>query len=768
MDDSDEFGLCIYHGGKFATIGTSSRLYSGGELTSRYGLDRDRFGYLDLEEEVQKLGYVSWKCLAYKVPRTLVYMELSEDKHVMQMLKHISRSCRSISVYVDDGKREVVKAVTEVVTKTVTKTITTTKRSVGKGGGKSEKVKEKVDVGGQKVDKGKGKVEQGGEKGEVGDDVVSQYSQLTDAAEWSTDEDDDDYCPGEEDEELVESEDSLGDMELGSDDDEYEQARVNLREGLGVLGDNMSDNELSLEAENSDSCDSDGQLVRSKQPKVVYDPKMDIADLQLVLGMRFEDGFQCKKALVSWSIVKGHPIHFRRVNKEQCEAYCEEPCMWRVFASTVQKEKSLVVKVLGDDHTCTFAVENRQASYKWIGEQYIEVFRVRPQMMVEEFRNDVKRRFNIAIPNGRLYRAKAYALETLRGSVTGHYAKLRSYISELMRVDREGRFELLVGDGTIFKGLYIGFSALKKGFVEGCRPIIGLDGCFLKTHLGGQLLCAIGKDGNNQMYPIAWAVVEVENEACWAWFISMLLEELGVTDGSGYTFISDQQKGLTNAIKDLAPFAEHRNCARHVYMNWKKQFKGVTLKHMFWEGVRSSYKEEWDAAMDKLKAENMVAYENFIERDPSRFCKAFISTACVSDMVDNNVSETFNGYILNARGKHIIHMLEAVRSGLRERQFQKLKHVESVSDVLTPAVRKKVEKLKSLARFCTAHPGLGGKFEVENKDDRFIVSLPERNCSCRVWELTGIPCIHAISAIHFMKEDPANYVHKYLTTFFFW
>ncbi|XP_057793143.1 uncharacterized protein LOC131009751 [Salvia miltiorrhiza] len=352
--------------------------------------------------------------------------------------------------------------------------------------------------------------------------------------------------------------------------------------------------------------------------------------------------------------------------------------------------------------------------------------------MVEELRSDVKRRFNIAIPNGRLYRAKAYALETLKGSVTGHYAKLRSCISELMKVDREGRFELLVGDGTIFKGLYIDFSALKKGFVEGCRPIIGLDGCFLKTHLGGQLLCAIGKNGINQMYPIAWAVVEVENEMVQVTNSYRINKSVTYTDGSGYIYLH------YSVIEFVVGFDK---CC-----------------------VRSSYKEEWDASMDKLKAENMMAYENFIERDPSRFCKAFISTACVSDMVDNNVSETFNGYILNARGKHIIDMLEEIRSDLRERQFKKLKHVESVSDVLTPAARKKVEKLKSLARFCTAHPGLGGKFEVENKDDRFIVSLPERTCSCRVWELTGIPCIHAISAVHFMKKDPANYVHKYLTT----
>jgi hypothetical protein len=39
-------------------------------------------------------------------------------------------------------------------------------------------------------------------------------------------------------------------------------------------------------------------------------------------------------------------------------------------------------------------------------------------------------------------------------------------------------------------------------------PIIGLDGCFLKGYYGGQILAAIGRDPNDQMLPIAFAVVE--------------------------------------------------------------------------------------------------------------------------------------------------------------------------------------------------------------------------------------------------------------------
>ncbi|KAH6773256.1 hypothetical protein C2S51_011660 [Perilla frutescens var. frutescens] len=92
-------------------------------------------------------------------------------------------------------------------------------------------------------------------------------------------------------------------------------------------------------------------------------------------------------------------------------------------------------------------------------------------------------------------------------------------------------------------------------------------------------------------------------------------------DGLGYTFISDQQKGLTNALIELAPHDEHRNCARHVYCNWKKQFKGPTLKNLFWRATRSTYVAAYKKALEDMKVENKEAYLNFIERDPSKFCK---------------------------------------------------------------------------------------------------------------------------------------------------
>ena len=64
----------------------------------------------------------------------------------------------------------------------------------------------------------------------------------------------------------------------------------------------------------------------------------------------------------------------------------------------------------------------------------------------------------------------------------------------------------------IFDKFYVCLDACKRGFLDGCRPLIGLDGCFLKGYYKGGLLVVVAQDGNNAFYLIAFAIVESETK----------------------------------------------------------------------------------------------------------------------------------------------------------------------------------------------------------------------------------------------------------------
>ena len=77
-----------------------------------------------------------------------------------------------------------------------------------------------------------------------------------------------------------------------------------------------------------------------------------------------------------------------------------------------------------------------------------------------------------------------------------------------------------------------------------CIHCAGLDGCFVKLTTGQQLLAATGRDGNNNLFPLAFALVDKEETATWSWFLTQLKYAIGGESGKFgyYTIISDRQK----------------------------------------------------------------------------------------------------------------------------------------------------------------------------------------------------------------------------------
>lgn len=104
----------------------------------------------------------------------------------------------------------------------------------------------------------------------------------------------------------------------------------------------------------------------------------------------------------------------------------------------------------------------------------------------------------------------------------------------------------------------------------------------------------MGRDDNNRMYPIAWACVEIKNTETWSWFLQVLADDLGTSDGHGYTIMSDQQKGLLKAVSDIWPKVETKVCMRHVYCNFRQVFGGgLQYWRGFWKIAKSTTKNDF-------------------------------------------------------------------------------------------------------------------------------------------------------------------------------
>ncbi|XP_078445757.1 uncharacterized protein LOC144714840 [Wolffia australiana] len=266
--------------------------------------------------------------------------------------------------------------------------------------------------------------------------------------------------------------------------------------------------------------------------------------------MTFESGSQFKSAVKNYAICNGFNVRFERSTENIVEVACHKHCPWRIYASWGPTREAFVIKSLNDERMCYTDPTNIHADYRWIAEHFLETIRRDMNYKVVDMLRELQEKYGIIVSRPTCYNARSLARKMLQGSLNEQYHMLPCYVAELQKVNMNSTFQLEVEHDihyslARFKRLYICLESLVRGFLEGCRPVIGLDSCFLKTELKGQLLSAVGRNGNNQMFPIAWAVVEGENQP---WFISLLIRDSGIVDGCGWTIVSDQQKGLENAV----------------------------------------------------------------------------------------------------------------------------------------------------------------------------------------------------------------------------
>lgn len=147
------------------------------------------------------------------------------------------------------------------------------------------------------------------------------------------------------------------------------------------------------------------------------------------------------------------------------------------------------------------------------------------------------------------YRAKRKALQEIEGNHRQQYWKLWDYCEMIRRINPRSIALLKVertlsNTAPVFQRMFVVYEAQARGFVNCCRPIIGLDACHLKGPFG-QLMHVVGRDANDQMFPIAIAAVEAELKDSWVWFLENLLQVIGRLKEHGWTFISDRQKVCT-------------------------------------------------------------------------------------------------------------------------------------------------------------------------------------------------------------------------------
>ncbi|KAK2360659.1 hypothetical protein QL285_085904 [Trifolium repens] len=171
-------------------------------------------------------------------------------------------------------------------------------------------------------------------------------------------------------------------------------------------------------------------------------------------------------------------------------------------------------------HSCIRTLHNKTANSKWVSKTVVKLMQTFAKVRLKDIMQHMRTHFALGITMSTAWKAKQYATEVIEGDSIRQYSQLRAYADELRRVSKGNTVVIGVERPmpTLpprFGSFYFCFDGSKKGFIHGCRPFIGVDGCHLKTKYGGQLLIAVGRDPNDQYFPLAFGVVETETTESW-------------------------------------------------------------------------------------------------------------------------------------------------------------------------------------------------------------------------------------------------------------
>ncbi|CAI9289777.1 unnamed protein product [Lactuca saligna] len=466
----------------------------------------------------------------------------------------------------------------------------------------------------------------------------------------------------------------------------------------------------------------------------IHDPSIKWNMMKPLLGERYESPHQLQQCLTNYAIKSGYNIKFAKCDTMRLIAKCgskmkSQPYPIRVHASWMTQERSFQIKTLVDEHKCVrnFNISNL-LSPRWLARHFLKELIMKPNLKCKEMQSIIRTKFHYGVSWSKAYKTRCRAMTIIDGKLTEHYARVWDYCHELLRSNPGSTVHVGVtinsDHTTYFHRMYLCFKAIKEGWKIGCHRVIGLDGSFLKGTRKGELLTAIGRDGNNQVYPIAWAVVDIEKKANWKWFLELLTEDLNLLDGGGFTVISDQHKGLLEATKEVLPNVEHRQCARHIYATFRKTYSGVEFKNMFWATSLSTVESEFLRKIDDIKEVNPNAYEHLTARDPHTWCRVFFRT----DIACSTIC------------------------------YKRHKKWESV---VCPVAIKKMNRLGEDLRNLNVNPSGPSIFEARNGLEGYVINLQSKVCSCRLWDISGIPCVHAQCAILFTGQDHVQFISEW-------
>ncbi|PWA60179.1 transposase, MuDR, MULE transposase domain protein [Artemisia annua] len=452
------------------------------------------------------------------------------------------------------------------------------------------------------------------------------------------------------------------------------------------------------------------------------------------LGDKFKDKNECMLSIGKKAIIDGFEYYVVKSCKKRYSVRCSIPgCRWNIYTRKFKSSNHFKVTSLHPIHTCNLTQllpNHRNASNVIIGHMIVDKLRDNRRVYTGK---DIKKDFNIDwkidISYHRAWTGKNYALKLLHGSHEESFAVLPKYFYNLkmanpgtvthIDTDSEGRFKMC----------FVGFGVSIRSFLNYMRPLIKIDAAHLKGRYLGTNLLVVGMDANNQIIPLATGVAQGETVESWSWFLGKLKECIG--DRNDLAIISDRHFAITIACKTVFPRAFHGYCCRHLMMNCN--LKSRKHKALFWKTCKAYLVSDFDSAIAEIRSFKPDAYRKLEEAGFDKWSRAYCPAKRYNYLTSNSA--------------------ESINASHQE--------CDPPADALTSWASAKVnDRMIKSATWVVRGIWHGKIYQVRDSRSVHTVNLTDGECSCRKWQLSGLPCGHVCAVARFSGMSNCNHWAK--------
>ncbi|XP_016195870.1 uncharacterized protein LOC107636914 [Arachis ipaensis] len=352
-------------------------------------------------------------------------------------------------------------------------------------------------------------------------------------------------------------------------------------------------------------------------------------DGEFSVGMEFSSREAVIKAMKDYTIRRGVDYRVHESEPTTFYAKCTQygtGCDWLIRVSKISRKYCWEIRRYNGSHTCiraTISQYHSKLDSNTIAEVIKPLVEVDPFIKVKSVIAKVQSKFNYTISYCKAWLAKQKAMESIFGGWEASYEALPIWFEAMCHKEPSAvvHFEIM----PAYQGddLVLNIRVLHRVFWS---------------------YYPFSQDGNKNIVPIAFAIVEGETSEAWHFFPSNLRHHVVTRDGVG--LISDRYDSIRSAIarsngawSPLKTF--HIFCIRHIESNFLRKFKAPYLQKLIVNIGYSRTVHEYEMRYQHL-CERGEAYTNWLDRIPRHmFSKLVTSKSHANQRAVGNIQVSY-------------------------------------------------------------------------------------------------------------------------------